>query len=263
MIVPLAQLGTGSYLPPVAFVTAGTLILLQGLLMITGTSGLYLGLTAAFGIISTYLLISIPVILIGEWIKQYLLPLQLLAGPLIIALGVLYYTGRRLPVVVSLPERTGRSTGAFFSFGVLYGLGSLACNLPLFLGIILSVFRLCNGQYHRRSHRLWSVCNRHEHAHGRCKRTHCGDWTRLLARSVRASRSYSWQCRVRPHRELRHAVYTHCIRLSLIHSEYTAASGSYLIPIVGGRPAAVRTLPERGRLGRTRFGVLRGQNRCR
>ena len=89
LIVPLAQLGTGSYLPPVAFVTAGTLILLQGLLMITGTSGLYLGLTAAFGITSTYLLISIPVILIGEWVTQYLLPLQLLAGPLIIALGVL------------------------------------------------------------------------------------------------------------------------------------------------------------------------------
>jgi cytochrome c biogenesis protein CcdA len=140
LIVPLAQLETGSYPPPVAFVTVGTLILLQEPLMITDPSGFYLGLTAAFGITSTYLLISIPVILNGEWIKQYLIPLQLLAGPLIIALGALYYTGRRLPVVVDLPERTGRSTGAFFSFGVLYGLGSLACNLPLFLGIVLSVF---------------------------------------------------------------------------------------------------------------------------
>lgn len=140
LIVPLAQLGTGSYLPPVAFVTVGTLILLQGLIMITGTSGLYLGLTAASGITSTYLLISIPVIFLGEWIKQYLIQLQLLAGPLIIALGIFYFSGRRLPVVVGLPERTGRSTEAFFSFGVLYGLGSLACNLPLFLGIVLSVF---------------------------------------------------------------------------------------------------------------------------
>lgn len=111
-IVPLAQLGTGGYLPSVAFVTGGTLVVIQGLLMTTGTSGLSLGLAAAFGSITTYLVVSIPVIFIGQWVKQYLLPLQLLAGPLIIALGVVYYTGKRLPVVVRLPERTDRSTRA-------------------------------------------------------------------------------------------------------------------------------------------------------
>lgn len=139
-IIPLAQLGTGSYVPPVAFVTAGTLLVLHGIVLLTDLSGLYLGSMTALGVISTYLVISVPVVILGQWIQQYLVPLQLLAGPLIIALGVLYYTNIRLPTVVRFPERTRRSSTAFFSFGVLYGLGSLACNLPLFLGVILSVF---------------------------------------------------------------------------------------------------------------------------
>lgn len=140
LIVPLAQFGTGSYLPPVMLVTVGTLLLVQGIATVVGVSGLYFGLITALGITSTYLIISLPVVLIGEWITQYLLPIQLLVGPLFIALGLLYYTGTSLSTVARLPRRTKRSTSGFFSFGVLYGLGSLACNLPLFLGVVLSVF---------------------------------------------------------------------------------------------------------------------------
>lgn len=139
-IVPLAQLGTGSYVLPVAFVTAGTLLVLHRVVVLTGFSGLSLGSMTALGITSTYLVISVPVVILGQWVQQYLVPLQLLAGPLIIVIGVMYYTDASFPITVSLPERTRRSPAAFFSFGVLYGLGSLACNLPLFLGVILSVF---------------------------------------------------------------------------------------------------------------------------
>lgn len=139
-VVPLAQLGTGSYLPSVALVTVGTRLLLQGVVLLTGVARLSFGFMAALGITGTYLLISLPVVTLGNWVQQYLIPLQLLAGPLISALGVLYYTDTTLPTVVHLPKRTDRSPAVFFSFGVLYGLGSLACNLPLFLGVILSVF---------------------------------------------------------------------------------------------------------------------------
>jgi cytochrome c biogenesis protein CcdA len=140
IIVPLAQTASGSYLPSVALVTVGTLVLLQGLVLVTGLSGLYFGLVTTLGVISTYLVIGLPVIAIGQWIRQYLFQLQLLAGPMIIALGLFYYNGKSLPIVTRLPARTSSSTGTFFSFGVLYGVGSLACNLPLFLGVILSVF---------------------------------------------------------------------------------------------------------------------------
>ena len=140
LIVPLAQLGTGSYFPPVLLVTLGTFLLLQGIVMLRGLSGLYFGLITSVGITATYLVISLPVVVLGEWLKQYLLQLQLLVGPLVIGLGLLYYTGTSLSAMVPLPKRTSRSTTGFFGFGVLYGLGSLACNIPLFLGVILSVF---------------------------------------------------------------------------------------------------------------------------
>ena len=140
VIVPIAQFGTGSYGPSVMLVTVGTLFLLQGIVMVTGVSGLYSGLITALGVTSTYLIISIPVLLIGEWIRPYLIQFQLLAGPLIIGIGVLYYTKTSLSSIVRLPKRTDSSERAFFSFGVVYGIGSLACNIPLFLGVILSVF---------------------------------------------------------------------------------------------------------------------------
>lgn len=140
LIVPLAQLGTGSYFPPVLLVTLGTFLLLQGIVMVRGVSGLYFGLITSLGITATYLLISLPVVFLGEWLKQYLVQLQLLVGPLVIGLGFLYYTNTSLSAIVPLSKRTNRSTSGFFGFGVLYGLGSLACNIPLFLGVILSVF---------------------------------------------------------------------------------------------------------------------------
>lgn len=140
IIVPLAKHGTANYDPPVLPVTLGTFLLLRGLVMATGISGLYSGLVTALGVTSTYLVISVPVILIGEWIRPYLVHFQILSGPLIIGIGVLYYTNASLSSIVSLPERPESSTEAFFSFGVLYGIGSLACNIPLFLGVIISVF---------------------------------------------------------------------------------------------------------------------------
>ncbi|PSP74299.1 integral membrane transporter [Halobacteriales archaeon QS_3_64_16] len=141
IVVPLAKLGTGSYLPPVLLVTVGTLLLANG--AIAGGSGLrgaYIGIVATIGMAVTYLLVGLPVIVLGQWARSFLTPLELLAGPLLIAIGIAYYRGLSVSNSIPLPERDGRTARNFFGFGVLYGIGSLACNLPVFLGLIVSAF---------------------------------------------------------------------------------------------------------------------------
>jgi cytochrome c biogenesis protein CcdA len=141
IVVPLAKLGTGSYLPPVLLVTIGTLLLANG--AIAGGSGLrgaYVGVVATVGMAATYLLVGLPVIVFGQWARSFLTPLELLAGPLLVGIGIAYYRGFSLPSSIALPERDGRTARNFFGFGVLYGIGSLACNLPVFLGLIVSAF---------------------------------------------------------------------------------------------------------------------------
>lgn len=140
LIVPLAKLGSGSYIPPVIVVTVGTLLLLNSAVFTGGFRGFYVGIIATAGITSTYIVVGAPVVVLGQWVRPYLIPLELLAGPLIVAIGVMYYQNISLPTISKLPAREDRTTGQFFIFGVLYGLGSLACNLPVFLGVVLSVF---------------------------------------------------------------------------------------------------------------------------
>lgn len=139
LIVPLAKLGTASYIPPVVMVILGTVLLLNSAVVTGGLRGLYVGVVATVGITSTYVVVGAPVVLLGQWVRPYLTPLELLAGPLIVAIGLMYYRNIALPSI-ALPARQDRSTGRFFTFGVLYGIGSLACNLPVFLGVVLSVF---------------------------------------------------------------------------------------------------------------------------
>jgi cytochrome c biogenesis protein CcdA len=140
LIVPLAKLGTGSYLPPVAAVFVGTALSVVA----TGRRGAFKGLRvggiATLGILLLYLLVGSVVLVVGQWIQPYLASLELLVGPLIIGLGIAYYRGISPLRPIELPDRGTVSDSEFFTFGVLYGVGSLACNLPVFLGIVLSSF---------------------------------------------------------------------------------------------------------------------------
>lgn len=140
LLVPLAQLGTGSYLPPVVAVLLGTVGLTQGVDVATARRGLRIGVMATLGVVATYLVIAAPVVLLGRWLQPYLSSLELLVGPLLIVLGVLYYRGRSPMRAIPLPERGAASDSRFVAFGVIYGVGSLACNLPVFLGVVLSSF---------------------------------------------------------------------------------------------------------------------------
>ncbi|WP_202593529.1 cytochrome c biogenesis protein CcdA [Halococcus sediminicola] len=139
IVVPLAKLGTGSYLPPVAAVFLGT-----GLSVAAtgrrGVRGLRVGSIATLGIVLLYVLVGGIVLVVGQWVRPYLTSLQLLVGPLLVALGIAYYRGISPLRAIELPERGEVSDSEFFTFGLLYGVGSLACNLPVFLGVVLSSF---------------------------------------------------------------------------------------------------------------------------
>ena len=139
LVVPLAKLGTGSYLPPVAAVFVGT-----GLSVAAtgrrGVRGLRVGSIATLGIVLLYVLVGGVVLVVGQWVRPYLTALELLVGPLLVALGIAYYSGISPLRAIELPERGEVSDSEFFTFGLLYGVGSLACNLPVFLGVVLSSF---------------------------------------------------------------------------------------------------------------------------
>lgn len=139
-IVPLAKLGTGSYLPPVGAVFVGTVLSIVAIGRNGAYRGLRVGSIATVGIVVLYVLVGSAVLAVGQWIQPYLASLQLLVGPLIVALGITYYYGISPLRSISLPERGAVSDSEFFTFGLLYGVGSLACNLPVFLGLVLSSF---------------------------------------------------------------------------------------------------------------------------
>ncbi|MEE6209259.1 integral membrane transporter [Salarchaeum sp. III] len=140
LIVPLAKLGTGSYYPPVAVVVVGTLLMLLGLGRRAVIDGLRVGGFVTAGVVTVYLLIGGVVLLLGQWIEPYLVSMELLVGPLLIGIGIMYYYNLSPLQSIRLPERDSATIPAFFVFGIVYGVGSLACNLPVFLGMILTSF---------------------------------------------------------------------------------------------------------------------------
>ncbi|MFD1513385.1 cytochrome c biogenesis protein CcdA [Halomarina rubra] len=140
VLVPLARQGTGSYLPSVGLVVFGTVAVAGTLGGQQLWKGLRIGGYVTLGIVAVYLGVGGVVLVVGEWVRPYLMSLELLAGPLLVLLGLAYAVGWSPSTPVALPERADVSPTAFVGFGVLYGIGSLACNLPVFLGVVLSSF---------------------------------------------------------------------------------------------------------------------------
>lgn len=140
LIVPLAKLGTSSYLPPVVSVVAGTLVATLGVGRRAVRDGLRVGGFVTLGVIAVYLLVGGVVLALGQWIRPYLVSMELLVGPLLVGVGIVYYYGISPVRSIRLPERGSASVPAFLVFGIVYGVGSLACNLPVFLGVVLTSF---------------------------------------------------------------------------------------------------------------------------
>ncbi len=66
----------------------------------------------------------------------------LVIGALLVFLGIWLLTGRHLsiPGLSSIKFERNRNLKGFFVFGIVYGLASLTCTLPIFLAVIGSVF---------------------------------------------------------------------------------------------------------------------------
>lgn len=140
LIVPLAKLGTGSYFPPIAVVVVGTVFMMSGLGRQAVLDGLRVGGFVTLGVVAVYLLMGSIILILGQWIKPYLTSMELLVGPLLVALGIMYYYNISPLQSIRLPKRESVTISAFIVFGIIYGIGSLACNLPVFLGIVLTSF---------------------------------------------------------------------------------------------------------------------------
>lgn len=72
LIVPIAKLGTGSYIPPVAVVVVGTVLSILGLGHRAVRDGVRVGGFVTLGVIAVYLLIGGIVLVLGQWIEPYL-----------------------------------------------------------------------------------------------------------------------------------------------------------------------------------------------
>src|SRR5699024_2123476 len=76
IVVPLAKLGTGSYLPPVAAVFLGTGLSVAATGRRGAVRGLRIGGIATLGIVLLYLLVGGIVLVVGQWVRPYLTSLQ-------------------------------------------------------------------------------------------------------------------------------------------------------------------------------------------
>lgn len=91
----------------------------------------------SLGLLAVFALLAVVAFVLGERVLRNVAVLELVAGVVLVALGVGMATGRlsTLSVHVRLPERRGGPVG-YFSFGALYAAAAVGCTGPLFLGVV-------------------------------------------------------------------------------------------------------------------------------
>jgi cytochrome c-type biogenesis protein len=98
---------------------------------------LVVSLLVSAGFFLVYLLLAGIVAAVGAQVLAGISLLELVVGSLLIVLGGVMATGRKLPTAgISLPERR-RSGGSYVGFGVLYAAAAAGCTAPLFIGVAL------------------------------------------------------------------------------------------------------------------------------
>lgn len=93
-------------------------------------------LVTSLGFLVVYLLLAGIVFAIGTQLLGGISILELVVGVLLIVLGAMMATGRKLslPVNVQLPERRRGPIG-YFAFGVIYAAAAAGCTAALFVGV--------------------------------------------------------------------------------------------------------------------------------
>lgn len=95
------------------------------------------GFTCTLGLTSTFLAIGVAASLLGDFLTPYMPTFKLMAGVIIILLGVGVFRGVRIPSP-RLPIKAVKDGFiGLFLFGIAYGLAAAVCSAPIFLSILL------------------------------------------------------------------------------------------------------------------------------
>lgn len=95
------------------------------------------GLACTLGILTLFSMIGALSSLVGGVVKGYLPLLQLVAGAVMIFMGVVALSQVKLPTFLGrlkAPKRRG--TAGLFLYGVVYGLATLGCSAPIFFSVL-------------------------------------------------------------------------------------------------------------------------------
>ena len=95
----------------------------------------------SLGALAVFALLAAIAIVVGERVLRNVAVLELVAGVVLVGLGIGMLTGAvsELTVHVRLPRRRAGPVG-YFSFGALYAAAAVGCTGPLFLGVASLAF---------------------------------------------------------------------------------------------------------------------------
>jgi cytochrome c biogenesis protein CcdA len=133
--------------------TAGALALFSpcGFPMLPGYISYYMGTNASLervvsggiactlGLLTTLCAVGIAVSMLGSLVSRYIPALELVAGVVVISLGLSLIGGIEFPAALTLlkaPKRKGFM--GFYLYGITYGLATVSCSGPIFFSIIFT-----------------------------------------------------------------------------------------------------------------------------
>lgn len=99
--------------------------------------GVVVAAVTSLGLLAVFGLLAAVAFTFGERVLRNIALLELVAGVVLVVLGIGMLAGRlsALSVHVRLPERRSGPVG-YFSFGVVYAAAAAGCTGPLFLGVV-------------------------------------------------------------------------------------------------------------------------------
>lgn len=95
------------------------------------------GLVCTMGLMTIFIVVGVIASSIGAILPQLIPLLDLLAGTILIVMGVATLRHVRIPYL-ALPARLSKRKGlaGLYLFGVVYGLAGVGCSAPIFLSIL-------------------------------------------------------------------------------------------------------------------------------
>ncbi|MEM3032184.1 MAG: cytochrome c biogenesis protein CcdA [Nitrososphaerota archaeon] len=91
---------------------------------------------ASAGIVAVYTLMAGLIFLARETVRAYIPHLSLLAGAIILVMGLAKFLSINLPAITPMKTLIPLGETSFLLFGVGYGLGASGCNLPIFISVL-------------------------------------------------------------------------------------------------------------------------------